>query len=428
MTFATASNLKRHVRRKHPDASTGTVSSRFVHMVPRTAASDDMSPQLTELQIDPRTTPETYQEKVANINRFHDPDSGEHARQQADRSMHALQAIPVYESRRCRKHTKQIRALQWISQDGADKFEEHLCKILASWGVTPAYTSNCLLISADWANLDPAKIMSLFSFQSCPSKTTPLPPYRYANHQTSLARAIAWFSKWPRNGVELDNFTGAGPFKKMHASHRCHQANCIIPAHIVYEPGEVNEGRKRCHTKAIFLRSYGLEVPELCAEHSPPCMLKLASRTMYEICLIQFSVLRLARGLEEPLGPPSRPPWHKYNTFQHEASNKSANIPGLLQRPRPHHLPKRPEMICRFCKKTKAFHRVTSLWVHFILEHGNLPEGVLLDEVKQTTAAWKRYQEQVPDGFKRNCVYSERLDQIGAEGFSWGDVLAWNLV
>jgi hypothetical protein len=90
---------------------------------------------------------------------------------------------------------------------------------------------------------------------------------------TSLSRAIVWFADqdWPRNGLELDNFLGSGPYKPSQGSHLCHKH--LYLTKVIFETAEVNEDLKKCHQRAQFFRQEGLPVPQHCRKHHPPCLI-----------------------------------------------------------------------------------------------------------------------------------------------------------
>ena len=93
----------------------------------------------------------------------------------------------------------------------------------------------CVLVPEDWRLADPVEIYRFVKGKErgFPSHEAARAWFSYSDHGTSLARAAAWFQRWPRAGVELDNFLGSGPFQSMDASHLCHHPFCII--HITYE-------------------------------------------------------------------------------------------------------------------------------------------------------------------------------------------------
>ncbi|KAI0441229.1 hypothetical protein F4803DRAFT_524253, partial [Xylaria telfairii] len=326
---------------------------------------------------------------------------------------------------------------KYIQPKAVDAFREHLGAILGSWEIKPTYKDNCLLLTSDWATLDPATVMSLFNYWSCPLADAPVQTYRFADHQTNISRAIAWLSNSPRSGIELDNFTGAGPFKNMQGSHLCHHRNCVVPSHIVYEAADLNEDRKQCHLRAIFLRSDDMEIPERCSVHEPGCLLRLACRTTYESHLIQFSVLRRARGLPEPTASPCRPRGHRYGTFIHEATPIQAGCEESrvtarfdaddLQKDIPPRQLGRPDLICPFCRRTKAFRGPTAFWSHLVKEHDGIDEGTRLAEVRRTALLWRRYWAEDSEGGRRDGPTMTRLREAVADDLTWEHILDWGL-
>lgn len=99
--------------------------------------------------------------------------------------------------------------------------------------------------------------------------------FKYSDHKTTAARAIGWFGKWPRSGIELDNFLECGPYKRMDGSHLCHNLFCITPSHIVYESCTANQARNDCFQRARFLRNENRAVPARCDQHDPPCLMQV---------------------------------------------------------------------------------------------------------------------------------------------------------
>lgn len=131
--------------------------------------------------------------------------------------------------------------------------------LLAQWGVKPGHQGTCVLLPEDWRSAAPLDLMALFSFENRPFAGDRRAWYKHADHGTTMVRALSWFSKWPRTGLELDNFLGCGPYKPMDASHLCHHEHCIL--HVVYEPADINQSRKDCWRRARFLRQEGRPVP-----------------------------------------------------------------------------------------------------------------------------------------------------------------------
>ncbi|KFY57250.1 hypothetical protein V496_06486 [Pseudogymnoascus sp. VKM F-4515 (FW-2607)] len=223
--------------------------------------------------------------------------------------------MPTYEVRGSKKKLGQQKAIEWLTAYAKAQFSDYFSEILCQWGVKDTHKGSCILVPADWAALDPIKMAEQFEFKNCPLKGAMSPNFSLGDHITNLTRAIAWFGQWPRTGIELDNFLGAGPFKPMQGSHLCHHQLCII--HLTYESAEANNNRKSCHEEARFIRGEGFNIPPYCNKHQPPCLMQHAALTTFESFLIQFSVLRQAQGL--PASPAlARPRWHQYKTFEYQ--------------------------------------------------------------------------------------------------------------
>ncbi|RKU42199.1 hypothetical protein DL546_004619 [Coniochaeta pulveracea] len=89
--------------------------------------------------------------------------------------------------------------------------------------------------------------MEALEHRTCPAAHAQNRSFKFDDHSTNVPRANAWFGSWPRTGIELDNFVGEGPFKPMQGSHLCHHDNCLVLAHIVWEPADTNIDRKHYH-------------------------------------------------------------------------------------------------------------------------------------------------------------------------------------
>ncbi|KAL8838301.1 MAG: hypothetical protein Q9170_002199 [Blastenia crenularia] len=182
--------------------------------------------------------------------------------------------MPVYEVKMSTKDPEQPRAHEWRSKLAKKTFDMELDYRLAQWGVNKSHQGTCVLVPEDWRSLDPMTLMGLFDLENCPSAQAPRLRYQYDDHCTAFARALAWFSTWPRSGLNLDNFVGGGEHAPMDASHICHHDSCIV--HVTYEPAHINHDRKACCQKSRRMRGEGKEVPEHCREHSPPCLLQVS--------------------------------------------------------------------------------------------------------------------------------------------------------
>ena len=189
--------------------------------------------------------------------------------------------MPVYDLKLSARFLGQSKALEWLALSAKGDFDDEHIYRLAQWGVKKSHTGTCVLISKDWKNIDPMDLIDLFDLQAS-SQATRL-RYQYADHCTAYARALAWFSQWPRTGLQLDNFLGNGPYKPMDASHNCHHDTCII--HITYEAAHINHSRKACCDFARKLRREGKEeeLPEQCDKHDPPCLLQVSNAIINRI-------------------------------------------------------------------------------------------------------------------------------------------------
>ncbi|KAI1119937.1 hypothetical protein F5Y10DRAFT_259347 [Nemania abortiva] len=64
--------------------------------------------------------------------------------------------------------------------------------------------------------------------------------YKYNNHITTLAWAMAWFGDWPRTGIQFNNFFEAGLYQRNNSSYRCYNPLYVNLGHIVFEPALYN--------------------------------------------------------------------------------------------------------------------------------------------------------------------------------------------
>lgn len=201
--------------------------------------------------------------------------------------------MPIYGVKISTKIKGQPKGLEWRSSAAKNTFDMEYSRRRAEWGVNLTHVGTCILVPEDWKNVDPLEMLKLFDLENCPSGQAPRLRFCYSDHGTAFARALAWFAKWPRSGLEQDNFIGDGGFKPMDASHTCHHDTCII--HVTYEPTHINHDRKNCCGEARKLRQEGKDIPEHCEHHSPPCLLQVSilsreCQGWYNVCLHSASM------------------------------------------------------------------------------------------------------------------------------------------
>ncbi|KAL2075898.1 hypothetical protein VTL71DRAFT_841 [Oculimacula yallundae] len=341
---------------------------------------------------------------------------------------------PTYQVKRSKKEPKQQCAIDWLKMSAKQHFETKYDRILGKWGAKHGHWGTCILSTADWQALDPLELASIFNYANCPPAKSDRLLYTFGDHSTALSRAVAWFADahWPHRAGELDVFLGAGPFEAMDGSHLCHQSTCIV--HLVYESAFLNLSRKACHELAQHLRRQGEAVPIHCSDpdHDPPCMMQHAALTTYEAYLIQFSILRKAKGLP-PIAEPPRPRRHTYNTFEYQlpvlfCGNQSSFDTEDLNPSQPIEEDLKPELVCQLCTKIKAFTSIVAAWSHIVHKHaGGEPEH-LTREISRITIKWKEYWARHPNGSgPRNAKTLAMMAEVDGPHFSWDTVLAWNL-
>ena len=181
--------------------------------------------------------------------------------------------VPIYDVKTSKRFQSQQRGLDWLTGKAKTVFDERYETLLSSWGVKPGYQDTCIHVPDEWRLADPREIHARLGQQALPTSESSRAFYSYSDHTTTLARAKAWFSQWPRTGVQLDNFLDCGPFQAMDASHLCHHDHCII--HVIYEAAHTNIDRCECQRTAKRLRQEGKDVPEHCDKHEPPCLMQV---------------------------------------------------------------------------------------------------------------------------------------------------------
>ncbi|KAI4603666.1 hypothetical protein KJ359_003483 [Pestalotiopsis sp. 9143b] len=184
--------------------------------------------------------------------------------------------MPRYDVKQSKVFRAQQKAAYWFLQKGKDDFDLWIGDLTRSWGVSPSAgrSSTCITCPKDWIGLQPDEIAGMLNERNWPLASSSRLMFKYSDHTTTAARAIGWFGKWPRSGIELDNFLECGPYKRMDGSHLCHNLFCITPSHIVYESCTANQARNDCFQRARFLRNENRAVPDRCDQHDPPCLMQ----------------------------------------------------------------------------------------------------------------------------------------------------------
>ena len=197
----------------------------------------------------------------------------------ASRPLQALNRdlVPDYPCKESKKFPGQQRGIDWLKKEAKAKFENFHRNLLAQWGVREGHTGTCVLVPEGYRSLEPLDIMARITNEeeTYAAPGTPRAFFSMYDHGTTVARALAWFGKWPRPAAWLDQFIACGPWAPMDASHLCHHDHCIV--HLTYEAADVNVSRTTCYNESRRLRQQNAaDVPESCLTHDPPCMMQVS--------------------------------------------------------------------------------------------------------------------------------------------------------
>ena len=229
----------------------------------------------------------------------------------ASRPLQALtsEILPSYAVKRSKKIPEQQRGIDWLKKEAKLKFEDFYRELLARWGVAVGHTGTCVLVPEAYKALEPLEVMETITQdkEKYAAPGTPRAFFSMYDHATTVVRARAWFSEWPRSGVQLDNFIGSGKFAPMDASHTCHHDHCIV--HITYEAADKNTKREECRREARALRQQNAaDVPEHCSRHQPPCLMQVGNSTDPErtqLTAIAYCAVDFRSILYPICGPPT---------------------------------------------------------------------------------------------------------------------------
>ncbi len=90
-----------------------------------------------------------------------------------NRTLWELEPVPRYPVVLSKINPGQLRALDWMSAAGKQRFETQRDTLLARWGVTADHRGTCVLIPIMWSNLDPMEVLAAFNYSECPDSESP---------------------------------------------------------------------------------------------------------------------------------------------------------------------------------------------------------------------------------------------------------------
>lgn len=190
---------------------------------------------------------------------------------------------------------------QWMQDGARPKLLREFRALCDKWGVSERHEGSCLLVRAGWRHIQPKTVLDA-ALSGLPVEPDPtvIQRLRFTFGKAGaapFARALLWHmnDSSPNDRTIDDVRKFQDP--NMHASHRCHQGTCILPSHLVLEPSGQNHSRRSCHKFAQRLRSYNMDIPGLCGNHNPPCLLQHASLEVEEAMFLQLRVFAKAKGV-----------------------------------------------------------------------------------------------------------------------------------
>lgn len=125
--------------------------------------------------------------------------------------------LPQYLVKRSRASPSQQCAVSWLSSRTKARVDDQVSRLMRSWGVGVEYEASCILVPAKWKKRNPTQVLAQVSFEECAFMESDRLELKADDHQTTFARAVAWFNDWssPKRGIDLDNFLESGPFQRM---------------------------------------------------------------------------------------------------------------------------------------------------------------------------------------------------------------------
>lgn len=344
----------------------------------------------------------------------------------------------------------QAVGITWLTAAAREDFMEKLERMLSGWGVTPEHDGACILIPLGYDTQGARKIAAEFQLEDWAQgfrerkSGKPKPPrgsetplkfyserlqYSYADHETSFARAVAYFRdpRWPPTSARWDRLmnnglaasSGKSDSQEWHASHLCHQGRCVLPGHIVFEPAAVNQDRKKCVEHILRERQLGQEIPEKCQFHNPPCLLQHAALRPLGAWYIALHGSGKILGFD---GPEPEQSVHdfsqeeKYQYFECKLPLKENAFGGqnsavrfdskyFTSEPPSTGTKKQPKFRCSFCTKPEYL-QLENYLPHLKEDrHSGLGE-LLLNDMKKASQDYLEWAKQASSAAKTSQVYS----------------------
>ena len=183
--------------------------------------------------------------------------------------------LSIYRVKTSKKHHRQQKVIEWLIWETKINCEKIRNFYKSFWEITENHYDICVLLSKNWRSIDLMHLMISWDDRIY-SKKFNRASYSYANHATTLIKAIVWFAneQWSRRNVELDKFLDVESWKSMNASHLCHHDHCIV--HAVYESTDINRERFLCYELALFFRRKERQISKFCDQHDSSCMMQIS--------------------------------------------------------------------------------------------------------------------------------------------------------
>ena len=183
--------------------------------------------------------------------------------------------LSVYRVKTSKRHHRQQKVIEWLTWETKVNCEKIRNFYKSFWNITENHYDICVFFSKNWRSIDFMHLMISWDDRTY-SKKFNRAFYSYADHATTLIKAIVWFAneQWSRRNVELDKFLDVESWKSMNASHLCHHDHCIV--HAVYESTDINRERFLCYELTLFFRRKERQISKFCDQHDSSCMMQIS--------------------------------------------------------------------------------------------------------------------------------------------------------